>query len=76
MLGQNPAPHPLSHTRNGLRYEIAWLAGSGLTNSQIATVLGCHQKNVEKHLTKLYRDHGVSREGLHTVFTVGTGGNQ
>jgi ATP/maltotriose-dependent transcriptional regulator MalT len=55
--------------------QIAWLAGSGLTNSQIGARLFLSARTVEWHLHKVFGKLGVSsrkelREGLRDTITV------
>lgn len=52
--------------------QVAELVRGGLTNKEVAARLGCSEVSVERHLTRLYRHHGVRRREELIVLLLGT----
>lgn len=62
---------PNARPLNAQHARVAELVRAGLTNKEVAARLGCSEVSVERHLTRLYRHHGVRRRGELIVLLLG-----
>lgn len=53
---------------------VAELVAAGLTNPEIAQVLHMSLRTVESHLSRVYREHGVSSRSQLVATLVAPGG--